>query len=253
MREVLIAGLVGVSLLTGCATAPPSPPFAESVVGGSEEYRWAPFRWTDGTRLSYKIETFEETAFGGRVDSKRSKQSMQMWTIGRAASGSTRVRVSIDNTSIADALFDDGGHLKDVSVLIKAPESVVKMMTGMIVRTWQHPLAKQFEKQTFKINERFTTEVALSDFLAPMLMPITEPEPKAGLSVTYTGQKRMNHAIALELYSVLTVPPSSKYKLDVPGVTIQMHADSINLETREWLDPSRGYWIQKYEVVTSVL
>ena len=210
----------------------------------------SPFRWIEGVRLSYIVETFEETAFGERVESKRSRQVIQMSAAGKARDGMTRVRFSADNTSVADGMFDQNGRLKDVSILLKGPESVVKMLNGTITRMVQHPQFAQFENAVVKINERVTTEVLLSEFLAPLITTAESPEPTTAFSLTYTGHKRVKSVMAAELRSSLTMSPKGTYLMSLPGLKNRVEVNSMNLESTEWVDPSRRYLMLKYEVVT---
>ena len=172
-----------------------------------------------------------------------------MSALGKAR-GMTRVRFSSDNTSIAEGLFDQNGRLKDVAILLKGPESVVKMLNGMITRMVQHPQFAQFENAVLKINERVTTEVLLSEFLAPLITTAESPEPTTAFSLTYTGHKRVKSVMAAELRSSLTMSPKGTYLMSLPGLKNRVEVNSMNLESTEWVDPSRRYLMLKYEVVT---
>lgn len=61
---VVALGIVGCAALAG---APPSPPLAEPIAGGSTEHRWLGYRWAPGVALVYDATEFTETRTGNRT------------------------------------------------------------------------------------------------------------------------------------------------------------------------------------------
>jgi len=172
-----------------------------------------------------------------------------MSALDSAGDGLTRVRLTIDDVDASDIFFDETGYLRRVTMLVAGAESIAEV----IRKIWQNPLADQFINRSFNLNEPYTVEHLLSEVWAPILLftgGAPSDEPKVVIQATYVGHKVVNGLRTAEIRWAMTTPPAVTYLLKDTGTGRWFYVNNIKYEAIQWLDPTRGYVVLHYEVLS---
>ena len=240
---VVALGIVGCAALAG---APPSPPLAEPIAGGSTEHRWLGYRWAPGVALVYNVTEFTETRTGNRTATTPVQHVFRLEAVERTARGLIRVRAIDGETALFDVFLNEEGFVEDATALTAIPAAHRDTVAKTIVSLWQHPLMTQFARTVFPLGETRQFQISWSD-LGYFSQFISGPPIL--VTTTFTGIKRLDAVEVIEMRS--SVMPGLPMTIQAgPGRRAEITAASG--DRIEYLDRRSGLMIAIHETFVFV-
>lgn len=237
---MVLVGLAAVGLV-GCAAmagSPPPPPLVEDALNGLREYRWKPFLWEPGAKLTYRVQYYIENPIDSWSAVRRIDAQFTLAEAQKTAKGLTRVNVLVDANELGFLLYDDAGRVQDVVVL--RPEMAEDFKSAL--RTAQDPLEKHFASRAMIQNERYPIETPVGDLIDRI--PLGFFEPKATVTYEFIGYKRMGR------WRVAAIRTTTPNVIRQPIYEGEFRFDNLSWEVLNYIEPDRGFLVASYAVLT---